>query len=238
MSKIETAYSIVLDGVGYSWKTKDERICAISDLSAEFSSGKPNIICGSSGAGKTTLGLLLSGLITPDSGRLLLDGNSIAQHSQQIAQVFQFPENIFFEDSIAEEFAVVKDSTKPDQREAILSQLQIDYQQIADQHPYQLSGGIRRMVAIALQVARDPCVLILDEPTVGLDWKYQRRVAEFLKQWMTGNRILIVITHDLWLMDSLGGKSFAMSEGQIRWSGATEELLQNEELMQRSSLLS
>jgi energy-coupling factor transporter ATP-binding protein EcfA2 len=221
----------------YDWKSrKGGAHPAVVDFSAEFSEGITHILCGPSGSGKTTLSLLLAGLIAPDSGEIRLDGAPIAERVSDVAYGFQFPEAIFFEESLRDEFARWT-AQGPLEDTSYFRKLGMDYESIADRNPYQLSAGFGRLAAIALQLSRNPRVLILDEPTVGLDWEHKERLLAVLRDWLTPERMQLVITHDLETMRALGGHSWVMSNGELGWEGSTAELLASPDLLEKYSLL-
>ena len=107
---------------------------------------------------------------------------------------------------------------------------------IADKHPFHLSEGYGRLVATVLQLSRDPAVLILDEPTIGLDWIFYDRMTQLIKGWIHENRTLILITHDMDLIRELGGRAYGLLDGCLTWIGETKDLLEDTE-MQRTLAL-
>jgi energy-coupling factor transport system ATP-binding protein len=218
----------------YTWRNRDGETRAIRDFSAEFHSGIPHFVCGPSGSGKTTLGFLLSGLMAPDSGTVLLSGTS-AEQRYSTAYVFQFAEDIFFEDTVAGELRQIAHGTEERAHE-LFARLGIRLSAILEQPPHRLSAGFARLVAVGLQMARWPQVLILDEPTIGLDWRFHRRITTCLRDWASRERILIVITHDLDLMRELNGRAWVVSDGRLVWNGDTASLLPDAALLERFAL--
>jgi len=222
--------------VEYTWRFRGGNIKALQSVSLQLPAGLPHIICGPSGSGKTTLALALAGLITAERGEISLEGTSVEQCLSDIAYVFQFPENIFFEDNIESELRQIARSHGNGTASMHFANLGINLDDIRAVHPFHLSEGYSRLVAIALQLAREPRVLILDEPTIGLDWKHQSRLISLLKKWVTDNRILVIIAHDLELMRQVGGRIWVLEDGRLAWSGETEALLENQELLECFSL--
>jgi energy-coupling factor transporter ATP-binding protein EcfA2 len=222
--------------VDFSWKQQGRITRALHGVCAEFDSERAHIICGPSGAGKSTLGLLLSGLIAADCGKVLLQNLDIHSEQTRVAYVFQFPETLFVEDTVEDEFLAIPDRESIHLGEEMCAQLGIDYSAIRLKHPYHLSGGYGRMIAIALQAARNPEVLILDEPTAALDWHFQRQLAEFLNGLISSSRILIAITHDIQLMKRLGGIAWVVAEGRIAWKGLTHDLIADRDQLMRFGL--
>jgi energy-coupling factor transporter ATP-binding protein EcfA2 len=207
----------------YTWHFRGGTNAAVQNVTAAFESGVMHAICGPSGSGKSTLAMLMAGLLEPDSGEVTADGSPFSSQRSKLAFVFQFPESIFFEDSVREELVqITGDGTNADRW---FCELGISLADVLDKHPFHLSEGYARMVAVALQLSREPTVLILDEPTIGLDWHFHQCMVKALKNWLSPGRILVVVTHDLDLMRDLGGSAWVMSEGGLAWHGSTEELL-------------
>jgi energy-coupling factor transport system ATP-binding protein len=226
---------LVADNLQYAWPGQSGSECALDHISAEFNPGTIHLICGPSGSGKSTLSLMLAGLIKPDSGIISLNGLPLETRRHRIACTFQFPENIFFEDSVQDELNHwCMGDHQPDT--AFFDLLGIDFASIAQKHPFHLSAGFGRMTGIALQLSRQPDVLILDEPTTGLDWIFHGRLIRVLREWISPDRILIVVTHDLGVMAELGGMSWVMERGRLGWFGATAQLLADPHLLEQYGL--
>lgn len=217
----------------FAWDSAKTQL-AVCDFSAEFRGGIPHFICGPSGSGKTTLGLLLARLQTPASGVVSVEENSNRQ-SATTALVFQFAEDLFFEDTVADEVKLIAGDNAICAQE-IFSQIGVNYTDIASMSPFRLSAGYARLVAIGLQMIRNHDVLILDEPTIGLDWRFSERITDALQNWIRPERILIMITHDLDFMRSFCGHAWAMASGRLVWNGATEVLLNDETLLKKLAL--
>lgn len=218
----------------YAWRDRDGERPAVRGFSAEFPSGVPHFICGPSGSGKTTLGYLLSGLAAPDSGVVSLTETPPGERNR-IAYVFQFAEDIFFEDTVAGELKQIAGGHE-EHASQVYAQLGIDVDDLLSLPPHRLSAGYARLVAVGLQMAREPQVLILDEPTIGLDWRFHRRMTQALRDWVSPSRIHIVITHDLDLMSELGGLAWVVSDGRLAWSGEVRSLLADTLLLEKFAL--
>lgn len=229
--------AICIDNVDFSWRSRTGSVQAVQHLTAEFPAGVPHVICGPSGSGKSTLAYLIAGLADPERGCVTLNGTDVREQRQRIACLFQFPEKLFYEETVRDEFAALNGHTPSAKQNGILGTLGLDMDALGSLHPFQLSEGYGRLVALAFQAARNPAVFILDEPTVGLDWRFHSRVERFLGGWSTSQRILIIITHDIDFIRRIGGRSWILSEGALIWNGPTEELLADKELQYRSSLM-
>jgi len=227
--------SLSAEDISYTWSFRGGESTAIRSFSGQFAAGVPHLICGPSGSGKSTLGYLLSGLLSTESGRVTFNGEEATHQREEIALVFQFPEDIFFEDTLEEE---LKQLSSP-QRTLDMScfdALGIPFETIAQRHPFHLSAGYGRLVATAMQLARNPRLLILDEPTIGLDWIFQRRMLDVLRNWITPQRTLVIITHDLDVLRELDGEAWVLNQGMLAWNGATSDLLASRELLEAYAL--
>ncbi|MBU0509658.1 energy-coupling factor ABC transporter ATP-binding protein [bacterium] len=227
---------LIATELSYAWHLRREVVPALRDFGATFECGVPHLICGPSGSGKTTLSLLLAGLLKPDSGSVSLDGTPVSERRSETAYVFQFPENIFFEDSVRIEFAQVVGPSRNGTAVSYLERIGIPFPQIADTHPFHLSEGYGRLVATVLQVAREPQVLVLDEPTIGLDWHFHERMIDLVRQCVQPDRILIIVTHDVDFMRDIGGRARVLVEGRLAWSGETSDLLAQPPLLRQFGL--
>jgi len=227
--------SLTAQNLSFEYTFRGGRSLALRRFTGEFDPGIPHVICGPSGSGKSTLSLLLAGLLTPSGGEVKLDGAHPSTHRSRIAYVFQFAENIFFEDSLREELEQwTRASSSVDA--SAFSTMGLNFAGLADMHPFHLSQGTSRLAAIALQIARDPLLLILDEPTIGLDEEHERRVLEALRSWIAQEKYLIVVTHDLGVIGALGGKAWVLGGGTLAWNGRTGDLLADEALLKSYGL--
>ncbi len=222
------------EAVSYAWPAG---ALAVKELSADFAAGEANIVAGPSGSGKSTLALLLAGLVKPQEGSIIRPEIGPAATAHEVAYVFQSPETLFVADTVREEFTEFGGEFSWEVGCEWLAKAGIAPSPISGTHPFHLSVGVGRVVALTLQLARSPRVLIVDEPSISLDWKFRTRVSKLLLEWISPTRILIVITHDLELMRTLGGTSNLLLEGQIRWTGSTADLLNNEGMLQEFDLI-
>lgn len=228
--------NLVAAHLNFAWRLPRDVVPAINGVNAVFHAGAPHVICGPSGSGKTTLSLLLTGQLVPDSGSVTLDARPIAQYRHQAAYVFQFPENIFFEETVARELRQVTGNLHDGLARQYLERLGIRYDDVAEKHPFHLSAGYGRLIATVLQAARQPRVLVVDEPTIGLDDRFHRAMITLLRDCAAEQRIVIVVTHDLELMRELGGCAWVLSEGALVWSGETHDLLDQPQELERFGL--
>jgi energy-coupling factor transporter ATP-binding protein EcfA2 len=219
----------------YRWEHNRESVPALDKACAAFTPGHASFICGKSGSGKTTIGLVCAGLLKPTSGVVQYEPESISRDN--VAVVFQFPETLFLEESVRKEF----EATHNDQADSIadewLAMFGIESRRVLDLLPSRLSAAEGRLVAIALQMSRDPECLILDEPTIGLDSHHRKRLIVCLRNWIREERILIIISHDTSLMKQLSGETTLMEQGRVCNQIESERFLKDESLLLRYGLM-
>lgn len=215
-------------------------------------SGEFISILGHTGSGKSTLVQLMNALIIPTSGNLTILNQEIKTKKQknknlknirkQIGLVFQFPEYQLFEDSVLKDvmFGPMNfGKTKEEAKEIAiktLKELKVD-ESLYEKSPFNLSGGQKRKVAIAGILASNPDVLILDEPTVGLDPVGKHELLELLKHiHETTNKTIIIITHDMNVVTKYTKRTLVLSNGEIVYDGNTKELFQNYKKLEQYNL--
>jgi energy-coupling factor transport system ATP-binding protein len=154
------------------------------------------LVAGRSGSGKTTLLELIGGLADPDAGAILWDGETLNSRQRRwlCGLVFQFPERHFLGLTVAQELRLGQRRLGGEAVERVLAQVGLASVSL-QQAPERLSGGQQRRLALAVQLLRDPKVLLLDEPTAGLDWTVRDEVLQLLAS-LARERALLVVTHE------------------------------------------
>jgi energy-coupling factor transport system ATP-binding protein len=168
----------------------------LRDVSLQLAAGAPRLVAGRSGSGKTTLLELIGGLADPDNGSILWNGESLNGRQRRwiCGLVFQFPERHFLGLNVAQELRLGQRRLGGDAVERVLRQVGLASVSL-QQAPERLSGGQQRRLALAVQLLRDPKVLLLDEPTAGLDWTVRDEVLQLLSS-LARERALLVVTHE------------------------------------------
>lgn len=181
--------ALVFEHVSYTYtpltkrqiKEGQEPLWALNDISFEIADGEFLAIAGHTGSGKSTLVLHLNGVINPTRGKVLWDGQDLADKKTaneargDIGVVFQYPENQLFAATVYEDVAfgprnLGLDATEVEQRvKDAIELVELDYETFKDRSPFELSGGQQRRVAFAGVLAMRPTTLVLDEPVAGLD---------------------------------------------------------------------
>ena len=209
---------------------------AIVDIELQVSTGSILALVGVSGSGKTTLAQHFNALLKPSRGRILLDGLDIwsqppAKIRQRVGLVFQFPELQLFAESVAEDVAFGPSNLGFAQdkiQHLVAESLELVGLPLAgfgQRQPLSLSGGEKRRVALAGILAMDPEVLVLDEPTAGLDPEGTATLCTLFERLRDQGRTLIIISHDIDLVGRMATEIAVMQEGRIHLQGPTRSVL-------------
>jgi energy-coupling factor transport system ATP-binding protein len=203
-----------LQALRYHPATSPEPV--LRDISLTVAAGQPALVAGRSGSGKTTLLELISGLAEPDGGRILWDGEPLNSRQRRWLSglVFQFPERHFLGLSVGQELKLGQKRLRAEQAEAVLRRVGLEGVPL-QREPERLSGGQQRRLALAVQLLRDPRVLLLDEPTAGLDWQVREEVLQLLAD-LGKERALLVVTHEPELFAGLIERGWRLEGGSLR----------------------
>ena len=223
---------------------------ALLDVSFDIEDGELVGIIGHTGSGKSTLLQHLNGLLKASSGSIEIGdvditrpGVSMVEIRKKVGLVFQYPEYQLFEVNVAKDVAygpknlgLSEEEIDQRVREAI-SLVGLDYDKIADRSPFELSGGQKRAVAIAGVIAMRPEVLILDEPTAGLDPKAHKDVLNMIKEVhrRTGN-ITILVSHNMGDIAEMADKVLVIDSGRLGTVGTPLEVFSQGELLKSVGL--
>ena len=228
---------------------------ALDHISVEIKPGEFVAIIGHTGSGKTTLVQQIAGLLEPTSGRVVAvaedgtetviseKGKASFAIRRKVGIVFQYPEYQLFEETVAQDIAFGPknqglSAEEIDQRvRYAMDCVHLDYEKYCDRSPFELSGGQMRRVAIAGVLAMKPSVLILDEPTAGLDPRGRDRILTMLEELHAGGNVTIVmVSHSMDDMARLATRLVVMAEGKILASGTPREIFAQEEMMLSAGL--
>ena len=223
---------------------------ALSDISMTIEDGEFLGIIGHTGSGKSTLVQHLNGLLKPTSGQVLVDGEDLnGEHvnrralRQRIGLVFQYPEYQLFEETVAKDIAFGPKNqglSKEEIGERVryaMDCVHLDFEKYSERSPFELSGGQMRRVAIAGVLAMKPAVLILDEPTAGLDPRGRDRILTMLEELHARENVTIVmVSHSMDDMARLATRLVVMAEGKILASGTPREIFAQEDMMVSAGL--
>ncbi len=227
------------------YHTYPNQVNALKGIDLEIYEGDFLAIVGQNGSGKTTLVKHLNGLFLPTKGQVKYKGREIKKGditwlSQKIGFVFQNPDHQIFSSRVYDEVAFAPRNYGFTEQE-INRQVEWALDLVGltgkeDANPFLLTKGERQRLAIASVLSADPEVLILDEPTTGLDYQEQVRVMELLKRLNQEGRTIIIITHTIWLVAEYAKRAVVMAEGEIITDGAPREIFVKSDVMERADL--
>jgi len=242
---------IILDNVSYTYQEGTPfASAALSDVSLTIEDGSYTAIIGHTGSGKSTILQLLNGLLVPTKGSVrvfdtLITSTSINKQIRQIRKqvglVFQFAENQIFEETVLKDVAFGPQNfgVSVEEAEAIarekLDLVGID-ESLFERSPFELSGGQMRRVAIAGILAMEPSILVLDEPTAGLDPIGRKELMTLFEKLHQDGITIVLVTH---LMDDVAefaDQVYVMEKGRLVKSGAPSLVFQNLEFMENIQL--
>ncbi len=203
-----------LKEISYQPQTGQRKI--IDELNLKVHENEIILICGNSGSGKTTLLEIISGLINPQKGKITWQNKTLSARQRRwfCGVVFQFPERYFIGTTIGKELKIGHKSLRIKNIEIALKRVGLKNICLT-QPPEQLSGGQQRRLAVAVQLLRNPSILLLDEPTAGLDWSMRNDVKNLILELKNKNTIIIV-THEPNLFQGIPSRVFMMKEGKIK----------------------
>jgi energy-coupling factor transport system ATP-binding protein len=187
----------------------------LQEVSLRLSTGRPALVAGRSGSGKTTLLEVISGLAEPTRGRILWNGAALDARQRRwlCGLVFQFPERHFLGLTVAQELRLGQRRLPAERIEAVLRQVGLAALPLGEA-PERLSGGQQRRLSLAVQLLRDPKVLLLDEPTAGLDWAVRDEVVELLAR-LGRERVLLIVTHEPELFGQIASETWHLERGRL-----------------------
>lgn len=232
----------------YSKDTPFEK-SAIKDVNLEIEEGEFVGVIGHTGSGKSTLIQHLNGLLKPHSGKIYIDGEDIWENKKNIRQVrfnvglvFQYPEYQLFEETVAKDIAFgptnmgLSEAEINERVEQAIEFVGLS-RDLLQKSPFELSGGQKRRVAIAGVIAMRPKVLILDEPTAGLDPKGRDRILSQIKDYhkKTGSTVLLV-SHSMEDIAKFANKALVMNEASLFAYDTVENIFKQSESISKMGL--
>ncbi|MBM7557804.1 energy-coupling factor transporter ATPase [Halanaerobacter jeridensis] len=234
VNDLEHCYSPDLDPGDY----------AIKDISFEIAEGEFIGLIGHTGSGKSTLVQTLNGLVEPTGGQVKVSGldlteaESLKEIHQKVGLVFQYPEHQLFEETVFKDVAFgpknlgLKEGKIKKRVQHALELVNLDYDQFKDRSPFRLSGGQQRRVAIAGVLAMEPEILILDEPTAGLDPQMRKQLIEEIVELQEKFSLtIILISHRMEEIARLSDRVFVLDNGKLSLTGTPDEVFSNYEYL-------
>lgn len=215
---------------GLSFSYNEQRV--LSDVNIEVKSGELVALMGRNGAGKTTLLKCVIGLLTAHEGEVKIDGRSIwgrdvADICREVGYLPQYPDDLLFADSVMDELRVTLRNHGLAELSARLCHFldRLGLEKVADVYPRDLSVGQRQRVAFGAVTITEPRVLLLDEPTRGLDSATKHSLSTLWRGWLEDGAAILLVTHDVELAAKIADRTVMLSRGEIIASGPTREVL-------------
>jgi len=229
----------IIDAQNVYFQYPDTDRYAVDNVSLTVREGEFLAIMGHNGSGKTTFAKQLNGLLKKTSGSIQVYGDpvetGIYNLSKYIGYVFQNPDHQIFAESILEEVSFGPHNYNMPENEinnTVMEALQaVGLGGREKEDPFSLTKGERQRVAIASVLAMKPKILILDEPTTGLDYKEQCGVMKLLKHLNESGCTIIIITHTMWVVSHYAHRAIIMNKGKVVLEGGVRDVFANEELL-------
>ena len=223
---------------------------ALEDVSFKIEDGSFVGIIGHTGSGKSTLLQHLNGLLKPNEGSIIIDGTDITDgHAKmldirrKVGLVFQYPEYQLFEETVAQDVAFGPTNLGLSQEEidervrSSIELVGLDYERIKDHSPFELSGGQKRRVAIAGVLAMKPEVLVLDEPTAGLNPKAHFDILDMVQTIHKDEKnITIFVSHNMNDIARMSDQVLVIHRGRLAMNGTPAEVFAREEELKSMGL--
>ena len=211
----------------------------LKNLNLQVSVGEKVGLIGPNGAGKTSLFLSICGALSPQSGEIILFNRPLhpGDFRPEVGLVFQNPNDQLFSLSVRDDiaFGPINMGLSDHEIEARVQEALIltGVSELADRPPHHLSGGEKRMVAIASVLAMRPQLVLYDEPSANLDIRSRRRLIQFLQ---AAQQTILVSSHDLELILEVCDRVILLDQGQIIADGPADEIMRNASLMEEHGL--
>ena len=241
----------------YNYKTPYARE-VLKDIDLNVEEGSYTVIIGKTGSGKSTLIEHINGLLLPTHGEVLVNNVLITNPKskkekrelakklkvlrQDVAVLFQFSEQQLFETSVLKDIIFaplnygISEERAISKAKELIKLVGLD-ESYLDKSPFELSGGEMRKVALCGVLALEPKVLILDEPTVALDYKSREEIMTMVKKLKDElNMTIVLISHNMNYVLEYADKVFVLKNGKINFEGTVEELFADEKLLKENSL--
>lgn len=231
--------SITVENLTYTYsKGMPNETRALEDVSFQLEPGEFAAVIGHTGSGKSTLMQQLNGLLRPDSGKITVGEVCITDPSTKMTEVrrkvglvFQYPEYQLFEETVAKDvaFGPKQVGMTGEELDRVVEEsirlTGLDYEEVKERSPFELSGGQKRRVAIAGVLAMKPEILILDEPTAGLDPSAHRDVLELIRRIHRQERMtILLVSHNMGDIAELADRVLVMNRGKLVMNGTPAEV--------------
>ena len=235
---------IQMEHVSFSYH---EQGPSVQDVSCRIGKGEFVAILGANGAGKTTTVRLMDGLLKPVSGRVLIHGvdtveSSVSERASKVGFLFQNPDRQICKNTVREEILFGLETVRgEDGKEALNARCEEvlkDFGFTGDEEPFSLSRGQRQRVALASILAVEPEVLILDEPTTGLDYLECCHIMDRIRRMNEEQQVtVIMVCHDMEVVLDYARRALVMAGGHLLADGPVREIFRDTVLMEKTAIL-
>ncbi|MDL4841197.1 ABC transporter ATP-binding protein [Aquibacillus rhizosphaerae] len=235
---------IKIEDISFSYKTINRsRKKVLKDISLTINRGERIALVGNNGAGKSSLLRLITGLVKPEQGNVIVHGRNTRKYSPEkmadlVTYIYQNPEEMFIEDSVRKDVEFFLKARKvPDYKlivERILRQFELT--DLQDRDSRLMSGGQQRRASLAIGVAMNPSVILLDEPTANLDIATRKHITELISSLGDQVGAAVVATHDMQLVAEWANRIIVLNEGEIIHDGTRDSVFNNLQLLEVAGL--
>jgi len=221
------------------------RVDALRGVDLEIRRGEFLAVVGQNGSGKTTLVKHFNGLLEPTGGAVLVDGQDTREQGvyklgQRVAYVFQNPDHQIFSQTVYDEVAFsprIRNLPEAEVKERVKEALEaVGLVGMEQEDPFSLTKGGRERVAVASVLSARPDIIILDEPTTGLDYAEQRSMMELVSRLNQQGHTIIFVTHSMWVVAEYAHRVVVMKDGHVLLQGLTREVFAEEEKLRQTFL--
>lgn len=240
--------SLVFDKVSFTYSSHEGDVAALTNLSLTIEDGAFLGIIGHTGSGKSTLLQLMCGLLSPSSGRVLLDGNDLRDKQvrrnlhTRVGIAFQYPEYQLFAPTVVEDIGfALRNAGFPDAEidtrvRLAMQRMRLDFERYALLSPFELSGGEMRRVALAGIIAAQPQVLVLDEPTAGLDPAGREELFGIIEEFYREGVTTVMVSHSMNDIARLATQVLVLKDGLAVMQGSPSEVFSHAEELRAMNL--
>ena len=216
----------------------------LNDVSLQIEDGEFIAFVGTNGAGKSTTMRLINGLLKPTAGQVLIDGTPTTQLktselARRVGFLFQNPDRQICCNSVRDEleFGFKAQDALTDEARARVDAIIDEFGFDPDAEPYLLNRGTRQLLALASIIVMEPPVIVLDEPTTGLDFRECQKVMEIVARLHREGKTIVMVCHDMEVVGDYAQRIVVMTRGELVAQGPTFQLLRNPEVLRRADLV-
>lgn len=216
----------------------------LNDVSFTIEDGEFIAFVGTNGAGKSTTMRLINGLLKPTAGQVLIDGTPTTQLktselARRVGFLFQNPDRQICCNSVRDEleFGFKAQDALTDEARARVDAIIDEFGFDPDAEPYLLNRGTRQLLALASIIVMEPPVIVLDEPTTGLDFRECQKVMEIVARLHREGKTIVMVCHDMEVVGDYAQRIVVMTRGELVAQGPTFQLLRNPEVLRRADLV-